>query len=266
MEAGMRWGRVRAVVYRQTLALRRSPHRWFDVFVWPLVDVLLFGALGVFMAEGAGSGERLLAYLLAGTLLWHVIYQSEIAVSTGFMEEMWSRNVLNLMVTPLTELEYLAGVALSGVLRLVIGIATVALGCLVFFAFDVTDLGLGMVPVAAVLLVVGWVIALFVIGLLLRFGEGAEVLAWGILFIVLPLSGVFTPIEALPGGVQPIARLLPTTHAFQAARDLVDGKPMPWGELGWATLGCAVALAAGFAFLLAMLRVFRRRGYVTRFS
>src|SRR5260370_4966836 len=35
----------------------------------------------------------------------------------------------------------------------------------------------------SILLVVGWAISLFVMGLVLRFGTGAEALAWGVMFV-----------------------------------------------------------------------------------
>ena len=58
----------------------------------------------------AGTPSRPgVTYLLAGILLFHVVYQSQIAVSTGFLEEIWSRNLLNLMTTPLKEWEYAVG-------------------------------------------------------------------------------------------------------------------------------------------------------------
>lgn len=262
----MSWQRVRAIVVRHYYVLRRSPHRWFDVAVWPVVDTVLFGAIGVWAASQPGGRESTVRFLLAGILLFHVIYQSQIAVSVGFMEETWSRNLLNLMTTPLKEIEYLAGVALFGLCKLAMGIGMVALCCWALFSFDVTDAGWGLVAVGACLLAVGWAISLFVVGLILRFGQGAEVLAWGLMFIVMPLSGVFYPPDALPGVFEPLARLLPTTHAFAAGRALVDGKPLPWDELGLAVAGTVVVTAAGLAFLLRMLHVFRARGYVTRFS
>ena len=262
----MRWLRIKAIAKRHAYVLRRSPHRLYDITIWPVVDVLLFGSLGVFLSEAEGGKTAAYGYLLAGIVLWHVVYQSQIAVSTGFLEETWSRNLLNLMVTPLKEAEYAAGVALFGLVKLVLGVGLVALGAFGFFAFDITDVGLGLIPVAAVLLAVGWGIALFVIALVLRFGSGAEALAWGILFLVMPLSGVFYPVPALPGAVQPIARLLPTTHAFSAMRSLLDGRGLSWGDVG---LGAAGALVLGLAatlFLAKMLSVFRTRGYITRYS
>ena len=153
-----------------------------------------------------------------------------------------------------------------GVATVVLGGGVVALAAFAFYAFDVTTLGLGLVPVIAILLLGGWAIALLVVGLMLRFGNGAEALAWGIMFVVMPLGGVFYPVEALPGFMQPLSALLPTTHAFAAGRALIDGGPMPWGELGLAAVGTLVAAAVALVFLGRMLRVFRRRGYVTRYS
>ena len=265
-EARKSWVRIRAIAKRHALALRRSPHRLFDVTIWPLVDVFLFGSIGVFAASQEGAGSVALGYLLSGIVLWHVVYQAQIALSTGFMEETWSRNLLNLMVTPLREIEYVAGVALFGLAKLVAGVGLVALTALAFYSFDVTDLGLGLIPVAAILLIVGWVIALFVIAMVLRFGAGAEALAWGILFVIMPLSGVFYPVEALPGLLRPVAAVLPTTYAFAAGRELLDGGGVPWDQIGLAVATSVVLTVVVLAYLLWMLRLFRERGYITRYS
>jgi ABC-2 type transport system permease protein len=59
---------------------------------------------------------------------------------------------------------------------------------------------------------------------------------------------------------------LPTTYAFDAMRGLVDGRGLDWTQLG---------IGAGSAFLLAilalvyltkMLALFRKRGYISRYS
>jgi ABC-2 type transport system permease protein len=261
------WLRMRAVGRRHAYVLLRSPHRLFDVTLWPLVDVLLFGALATYVGTGtATAGERAAGYLIAGIVLWHVIYQSQIAVSTGFLEETWSRNLLNIMVTPVREIEYVGGVALFGMLKLVIGVGVVALGALVFFSFDVSTLGFGLIPIAAVLLMVGWVISLFVIGIVLRFGAGAEALAWGVMFVVMPLSGIFYPVDALPTVLQPVALALPTTHAFIALRGLVDGEPLDWTQVGLAAVSTAVLGVLAAWFVTRMLKVFRRRGLITRYT
>jgi ABC-2 type transport system permease protein len=263
----MSWPRIKAIARRHYYVMLRSPHRLFDVTVWPLVDAVLFGSIGAFVARGGGSGgDVAFGYMLGGVVLWHVIYQSQIALSTGFMEETWSRNLLNLMVTPLKEIEYVAGVALFGLVKLALGVGVVALAALVFYSFDITDLGLGLIPLVALLLIVGWVIALFVVGIVLRYGSGAEALIWGILFAVMPMSGVFYPAEALPGFLQPLALALPTTHVFTAMRGLLDGRGLDWGEVAIGTVGTIALTLVALFFLTKMLELFRKRGYISRYS
>ncbi len=257
--------RVRAIARRHAYVLRRSPHRWFDVLIWPLVDVLLWGSLGVFIAQQSDANQAGVTYLLAGILLFHVLYQSQIAASTGFLEEVWSRNLLNLLCTPLREVEYAAGVAVFGLAKLAMGMGVVVVAALGFYSFSIFDVGWGLLPIGVALLVAGWAISLFVVGLVLRFGQSAEVLAWGILFVVLPLSGVFYPVDALPAVLRPLAMMLPTTYAFEATRDLLAGEPLPWDLIAISLVGSMAVAGCGVGFAALMLSTFRRRGLVSRF-
>lgn len=258
--------RVRAIVRRHSYVLWRSPHRWFDILFWPLIDVILWGSLGAFVARQDEASQAGVPYLLAGLLMFHVIYQTQIAAATGFMEETWSRNLLNLMTTPLREVEYAAGIAVFGIAKLVMGVTSAAVCAFVFFGFDLTSVGWGLVPIVAVLTMSGWALAMVTIGLILRFGQSAEIFAWGLNFLILAVSGVFNPVESIPGALQPLARILPTTYAFRATRRILDGDPLPWDDIAIAFGGCAVAAVFGLAFLTHMLGVFRHRGYVTRYS
>ncbi len=261
---GTSWLRMRAVARRHAYVLQRAPQRWFDVAIWPVVDAVLFGAIGVYFSEQAGADEKGVGFLLAGILLFHVVFQAEVSLATGFMEETWSRNLLNLLVTPLREVEYVGGVVLFGLAKLALSVTIVSSIAFGLFAFNVTDIGLSLVPLIAILLVVGWSVGLIVIGLILRVGQGAEILAWGLLAMLMPLSGIFYPVDALPGILQPIGQVLPLTHLFDAARAVLDGQPLPWDQVALAAIGTAVLAVASSWFVVRMLAVFRSRGYVSR--
>jgi ABC-2 type transport system permease protein len=258
--------RVGTVVRRHVIILWRSPQRWFDVVIWPLFDVILWGSLGAFVAQQDATSRAAVPYLLAGIMLFHVLFQSQIAVATGFMEETWSRNLLNLMTTPLTEGEYAAGLAIYAGAKTLLAMTAVSVTAFVFFGFGLGEVGWALVPVVAVLLLVGWAVALFNIGLMLRWGQSAEIFTWGTNFLLLAVSGVFNPVSALPPVIQPFARILPTTQAFAAARTVLDGNPVPWGRIAWGFLGAGVMIALAYWFIGWMLSTFRQKGYVTRFS
>jgi ABC-2 type transport system permease protein len=262
----MSWHRVRTVIRRHAYVLWRAPHRWFDIAFWPLMDVILFGSLGTYVAQQSGDSATAAPFLLAGIMMFHILFQSQIAVATGFMEETWSRNLLNVLTTPVTEFEYVAGTALFGLAKVLLALVTLSLTAFGFFRFDLGSVGWSLVPIALILTIVGWGVGIANIGIVLRFGQGAEILIWGSNFILMALSGVFNPVEALPGALQPIARVLPSTHAFAALREVLGGEPLDASGIATGLAGAVAFLVAGTAFSVAMLRTFRHRGFVTRFS
>lgn len=254
--------RVMAVVRRHALVQSRNPGHWFLLIALPVVDALLFTSIGV----AYGEGELPLEILLTGILLFHVVWQLTLAGSMGFLEEVWSRNVLNLFTTPLSEREYGAALGIVGLARTVVAAGLVALVGLGLYAVDPTASGWVLVAGAVILLVFGWAVSLFVVGMTLQYGESAEVFSWGTLVLLMPLSGVFYPVEALPGVLQPISRVIPLTRVFDAARDGLSGMPIdPW-DLIIGGLGSLVTLAAASWFVMFQLRRFREQGWVTRFS
>jgi ABC-2 type transport system permease protein len=262
----MSWLRITTVARRHFLVLWRNPARWFDIGVWPVFDVLLWGSLGAFVAQENDASRAATPYLLAGIMLFHVLFQSQVGVATGFMEETWSRNLLNLLTTPLTEAEYAAGLALFSLVKSALAMVSVSLVALAFYGFGLGEIGWSLVPIVGVLLAIGFAVALVNIGLILRFGQAAEIFTWGMNFLLLAVSGVFNPVSALPGVVQPLARVLPTTYVFAAARTVLDGGEVPWTVLAKGLAGSAVAVALAFLFVVQMLATFRRRGFVTRYS
>jgi ABC-2 type transport system permease protein len=266
VDAGVNWQHVGAIVRRHYYVQKRGWHRWFDILVWPTVDTVIWGSIGEFVNQQGGATQSGLPYMLTGVLMMHVLYQSNISVSTGFMEETWSRNLMNMMVTPITELDYMAGIVLFGLGKLVIGLGTVTAAAALLYGFNILSVGWAIVPIIGVLMLVGWCIALFVMGFVMRFGNGAEILAWGVLFVVVAFSGAFYPVEALPGVMRPLSELLPSTHALIAARTVLNGDPLPWAELTKAAIGLAVLIPLSMIYLNYTLRTFRRRGYITRYS
>jgi ABC-2 type transport system permease protein len=107
--------------------------------------------------------------------------------------------------------------------------------------------------------------SLMVVGLILRFGNTAEIFAWGVAEIVSPLCAVYYPLSVLPGWAQSLAWWLPPSHVFEGMRAVLAGKPLPVKSLAIALALDVVYLVGAFVFANAMLRQLRRRGLVTRY-
>ena len=96
---------------RQALAQMRNPSYIFLLVALPVIDAVLFTTIGSAYGVDA-TAERV---LFTGILLFHLIWQLALAGSLGFLEEVWSRNVLNLLTTPVREIEYALALLIIGV-------------------------------------------------------------------------------------------------------------------------------------------------------
>ncbi len=213
----------------------------------------------------ARIGDAPVVLLVTGIMLFHLIWQLTLAGSFGLLDEVWSRNLLNLIATPLTEREMLSSFGIVGLLRTAVSVTVIGAVGVVFFAVSPISAGVVLVPSAALLLLFGWSVALFVVGLTLQYGDRAEVFSWGTLVLLMPLSGVFYPVESLPPVLQAVARAIPLTHVFDAVRIGIEDGEVAWAQLAVAAAGTAVIAAASTWFVAHQLRRFRRDGWVTRF-
>jgi ABC-2 type transport system permease protein len=262
----MSWVRIRAVIQRHWIVLVRSPHRWFEISFWPVMDVLLWGALGVFIAKQNASSQSTTPYLLAGITLFWTFTQAQFSIALGVNEETWTRNILNVFTTPVKEVEYLAGIAIFGLLKLFLCLVTLSAATALLFGFDLSEVGWSAVPIVALLVINGWALGLVAVGLVLRFGQSAEILIWGLNYIFLAFSGVFFPSTSLPPGFRQVSAVVPTSSLFAAMRKSLDGGGIAWGSLGVSAVASFVLLLLSAAFAVRLLRVFRARGFVTRYS
>ncbi len=254
--------RVRAIVRRQALAQMRNPSYIFLLVALPVIDAVLFTTIG--SAYGADATAELV--LFTGILLFHLIWQLALAGSLGFLEEVWSRNVLNLLTTPVREIEYALALLIIGLVRAVFATALIGVVGVALYSIDPTSAGLVMIPAAVVLLLFGWAVSLMVVGLTLQYGETAEVFSWATLVLLLPISGVFYPLEALPGPLQAVAGVIPITRAFEAVRAGLEGTGPIAANLVFAGVGALIAVALAWWFVLRQLRRFREEGWISRFT
>lgn len=249
---GMSAARVGAMVLRHWYLLRSSWPRMLDLVYWPTVQMLTWGFITLSLGTPAGVVEQGIGVLLGAALLWDVLLRSQLGTSLSFLEEMYSRNLGHLLASPLRPGEFLAALATVGLLRTLAGMVPTSLLALWFFGFSVYDMGLALAAFFFLLVAMGWAIGLFISGLLMRVGLGAEALAWGLVFAIAPLSAVFYPLSTLPGWLQLPAQFLPSTHVFEGMRAILHDGTVRLDHLGLAAgLDClylGLGVWAFFAF------------------
>lgn len=213
--------RVSAMVRRYWYLLRSSWPRILDLIYWPTVQMLMWGFLQIYVAQNAGFFARAAGVFIGSVLLWDILFRGQLGFSISFLEEMYAHNLANIMMSPLRPVEFISALMIMSVVRLSIGMIPVSLLAIVFFGFNLWSLGLALAAFFANLLLTSWSIGIFVAGLLLRNGMGAESLAWTIMFLFLPLTCVYYPVAVLPYWLQYVAWALPPTYVFEGMRALL---------------------------------------------
>lgn len=241
--------RVGGLVYRHLALYRRSPIRVVELMYWPVLQMVVWGFVTAYLAGLQNNVASVAAgVLLGGVLLWETALRSQMGFSISFLEEIWSRNLGHLFVSPLRPGELVAGLMAMSVIRTIVGVLPAMLLAYLLYAFNVLTLGPLLVLFFGALLLMGWAVALGVVSLILRYGAGAEAMAWSILMGITPFAAVFYPVSVLPAWLQPIALMLPASHVFEGMRAVLTEGRADWGHLV-AAYGLNILWIGGMAAL-----------------
>ena len=103
-----------------------------------------------------------------------------------FFEEM-VKKFTKLIYYTIKDIEMVYGLILISLIRTLIGITPAVFFANYFFDFHLFELGLYLIFLFLNLIIFGWSIGFIVSGLVLRYGQAFEELAWAIIFIILPV-------------------------------------------------------------------------------
>ena len=161
------------------------------------------------------------ATLIGAVILWDILFRGQLGFSISFLEEMWARNLGNLMMSPLKPIEFLISLMIMSLIRLAIGVIPMTLLAVVMFDFNFYGIGLPLIAFFCNLIFTSWSVGIFVSGLVLRNGLGAESIVWTLMFALMPLACIYYPVTVLPHWLQYVAWALPPTYVFEGMRALL---------------------------------------------
>ena len=256
--------RITAMVMRHVYVLRTSWPRIFELAYWPTLQMILWGFISQFLLTNSTWVAQSFGVLLAAVILWDVLFRGQLGVSVSFLEEVWSRNLASLFVSPLRPYELLISLMVMSLIRTLIGVVPAALLAIALYHYSIFDLGLPLLAFFVNLLVMGWAAGLMIAALILRFGLGAESLAGIAIFALAPVSGIYYPISVLPDWLQLIAAGLASSYVFEGMRAVMFENLFRW-DLFFAACGLNVLyLTAGAGVFLLTFQTARRKGLLMR--
>ncbi len=250
----MKFHRIWAVVLHYLYTQKRSVPRTMDILYWPILNILLWGFLSLYLVKAQQGVPNIVGMLLGALVLWLIFNRAQQDVTIHFLEDIWNRNLLNLFVSPLSMNEYLAGFIILSLAKVAIVSTVMVLFSLLVYHFNLFSLGFALIPFLINLLLFGWIVGLFIMTLIMRWGTDAQILAFSFTFLIQPFSAVFYPITILPVGAQFIGWMLPSTYVFEGMRGVLLHRVLDWHSV-WFAFGLNILyFFLALIFFRAMLR------------
>ena len=252
--------RMLAMVARYVLLLKNSWTRIFELVYWPTIQMVLWGFISAFLQQNSSWVAQAAGVLIASVILWDVLFRGQLGVSISFMEEMWSRNLGHLFTSPLRPVELAMALMTMSLIRTLIGTVPATLLAIPLYHYNIYTIGLPLIAFFVNLMIFGWAMGLALSGIILRYGQSAESLAWLAIFLLAPVSAIYYPVSVLPWWLQMVAWALPSAYVFEGMRAVLFDHVVRLDYLVYAAaLNVLYMILGVLAFLYAVLLA-RRRG------
>ena len=258
--------RIQAMMLRYLYLHKRSLPRTLEIVFWPVMELLVWGFVSVYIRSLAPEAlSKIILVLINAMIFWDILYRSQQAVSIAIVEDIWTQNIVNILISPLRLWEWLLSTFLYGLLKVTLITAILSVIAFSLYGFNlIGNLGLYLVPLVFNLLLFGWAVGVFTSALIVRWGHSAEALVWGVPYLLQPISAIYYPLSTLPGWLQHVSKLLPSTYVFEGVRRITETGALEAGYF-WIPLGLnLVYFVLGGLFFGAMYRGARNSGRLGR--
>ncbi len=258
--------RTFAIALRQFYLVRGSVARLVPLFAWVAVDMVLWGFITRYLNAVSASRLDFVPTLLGAVLLWDFFARVMQGVTTAFLEDVWSRNFLNVFATPLCISDYVAGLVLSAIVTSVVGLIVMLALAMTAFGLSFLSYGIAILPFLLVLFLFGIALGVFASGIVLRLGPASEWFVWPVPALISPFAAVFYPVSTLPAWMRGVARALPPSYVFENLRAIVSGRSASPAALAWAAGLAALYIVFASLFFSRIHRYAVRTGLIARYS
>jgi len=262
----MKLYRINALMLKYWYIGIRRLDRILDVFYWPLIGMLVWGFTTYYIGDLV-QDSMIINILLGGAILWIFFIRAQTDIGVYILEDFWSRNLFNLFASPVRDSELIAATAIFGLFRSVVSFIFLVLVAFLLYSFNIFQVGVVLVTLFGLGLVIfGWVIGIFVSALIFRYGMRVQIFAWTIGWLVQPFSAVFYPLSSLPGWLQKISVLLPTTHIFEGMRYTLRTNMISWDHLAISFLINLLLFIIAYRFFESSMKAAKKKGMLTRYT
>ena len=257
----MNLNRVWAIALRHLFLAKRQLERIGDLFLFPIVGILLWGFVSNFLSV---QGPGLAAFLIGGLILWIVFERVGTGIGIDFMYEVWDRNIVNILASPITITEFISGLVLVALVKVLISFALMWAVAVVFFGFNIGSLGTYLVLFWLNIIIFAASLGIFNVAIVTRYGATIGPLTWLLPFILQPFVAVFYPVSVMPVFVQKIAWFIPLSHVFEGMRYTLATGKFGTGQFTAAIILNLIYFSLSVGFFAYMFNLVKKKGTLVK--
>ncbi len=234
--------------------------------VYSIANSLSVSYIGVGMEYIGGGqnvdGRYLVLYLVVGTLVWRYLSMIFYWITDLIGIERWEGTIEYTLMAPIRRLTHMAGQTLFSVAYSLVFTAIILVVNVALFDIDLANanlLGGTLMLLAGSLSFIGVGIMASILPLL--FPERGSQMTHVIIALLLLVSGVYYPIDVLPGALQVMGRISPAMYVLDGARQaLLEGAPTGalWPNI-WPVLIMGLVLIPGGLWVFRVAERYAKR-------
>jgi len=248
---------------------------WAWELVWMVYSIansLSVSFIGLGMEYLGGSenvdGRYLVLYLVIGTLVWRYLSTIFYWITELISIERWEGTIEYTLMAPIRRLTHMAGQTLFAVVYSMFFTAVIMVVTVFVFDIDLSNANLFggvMMLLSGSLSFVG--ISIMVSTLPLLFPERGAQMTHIVIAVLLLISGVYYPVEVLPGLLKKMGVFSPATYVLEGTRRaLLEGLPSSklWPFIWPALVMGVIAIPVGLWVFNVAERYAKRTGKLHR--
>lgn len=253
--------RIYAIIIRHVFLTTHQLERFADMFLFPIFGLVLWGFLANYVRI---QDSGLAAFFVGGLILWIIFERVSTAIGIDFMFEVWERNIMNVLASPIKLYEFIIGLVGVSIVKVLISLAAMLIIAGLFYNFSIGTLGIWLVLLWFNLVFFAVSLGIFNIAIILRYGNTVGPLTWILPFFLQPFSAVFYPVVSLPPALQKVVWFLPLSHVFEGMRTTISTGKFSSHEFLVASGLNVVYFAFAVAFFVFMFEVVKKKGTLVK--
>ena len=256
--------RIKTLTRYYTLITFYDKSRFFLIVIWPIIDLLVWGFTTKFLIQSETNPSSFLSLILSTFIFWSLTIKAQQEISCQFMSDIFSRNLTNLLITPLKTIEILIALIASSIVKLVIVIGVLGFFAIILYSLNIFQFNFNILLIFINLLIFGWSLGIIATAFVVRFNYRVSFITWTLALLIQPISCVFYPRSILPSFLKLLSWFSPASYLFESMREIILKKQISSFNFYISTFLNIFYLIFSLFFFNIMLKWAKKKGSLSK--